>query len=89
MLRTMLPSERGGFTVQELRFVVLKATSSLLHLGVVWYNIDVARLRNKGGKTALAGYKYLLRLSWYCWWALILSLWSGDGVSERYTELVC
>ena len=34
-------------------------------LSVVWYNSDVARLRNKGGKSALAGFEYVLGLSMY------------------------
>ena len=29
-------------------------------LWVVWYNSDVVRLRHKGGKSALAGFKYVL-----------------------------
>ena len=32
-------------------------------LWVVWYKSDVARLRNKGAKSALAGFKYMLGLS--------------------------
>ena len=50
----------------------------------MWYNSDVVRLRNKVGKSAfnLTGFKYMLGLSLYWWWALILSLRSGDGLYE-------
>ena len=34
-------------------------------LWVVWYNSDMVRLRNKGGKSALEGFKYVLGLSVY------------------------
>ena len=44
-------------------------------LWVVWYNSDVVKV----GKSALAGFKYVLGLSLYWWWALILSLRSGAG----------
>ena len=48
---------------------------------VVQYDTTVTwlRLRHKGGKSALAGFKYVLGLSLYWWRALILSLRSGDG----------
>ena len=48
-------------------------------LWVVWYNSDVVRLRQKGEKSALAGFKYVVGLSLYWWRALILSLRSCDG----------
>ena len=53
-----------------MAFLHLRQPASLLHLGkrllwVVWYNSEVARLRNKGGKSALVGFKYLLGLSEY------------------------
>ena len=36
-------------------------------------------LRNKKGKSALTGFKYVLGLSMYGGGHLILSLWSGGG----------
>ena len=53
----------------------------------VWYNSDVVRLRNKGGKSALAGFKFVRVISVW-WWALILSLQSGEGIGEGTPKLV-
>ena len=54
----------------ELAFLHLRQPSSLVHLGEKdfgLYGVTVARLglRNKGGKSALTGFKYMLGLSMY------------------------
>ena len=70
------PSERGGFTgtfreaemcpgfppPQAARITVVSGEKGLW---VVWYNSDVVRLRNRGRKSALTGFKYVLGLSMY------------------------
>ena len=53
-----------------LAFLHLRQSSSLLHLGkrdFGYYGVTVARLglSNKGGKSALTGFKYMLGLSMY------------------------
>ena len=67
------PSERGGFTdlyILESRDVSWQAARFTVVSGekgfwVVWYDSDMVRLRTKGGKTALPGFKYVLGLSVY------------------------
>ena len=62
------PSERGGFTgaFREAEMCLgfpppqaahVTVVSGEKGLWVVWYNSDVVRLRNKGGKSALAGFE--------------------------------
>ena len=51
--------------LRQLASLLLYIVSGERGLWVVWYNGDVLRLRNKGGKSALAGFRYVLGLSVY------------------------
>ena len=88
----------SGFSPpQAARVTVVSGETGLW---VVWYNSDVVRLMNKGGKSAMAEFKYvlwfinvwwwalILRVNNVWWWALILSLRSGEGIDEGIPELM-
>ena len=48
-------------------------------LWVVWYDSDVVKAKAQGREIRIDRIQDVLELSLYWWWALILSLWSGDG----------
>ena len=89
------PSERGGFTgtfreaemcpgFHPPQAACVTVVSGEKWLWVIWYNNDVVRLRNKGiGRIQIC----VMDINIW-WWALILSLRSGEGIGEVIPELV-
>ena len=88
-----LSSERSGFTgtfreavmcpgfppPQAARVTVVSGEKGLW---VVWYNSNMVRLRNKGREIRIGRIQICVRVINLWWWALILSLRSGEGIPE-------